>query len=86
MHVRPVCACITNKHTWVAHRIFTRRAFDLHRGVRTSVVLSAFRAAVIVGIERAAGASFACCRISIVGGHESLARSALSDWHQHNAR
>ena len=71
----------TNEQTWVAHRIFTRRAGFLHRGVRTRVVLSAFRAAVIVGVERAAGASFAFRRISIVGGHEFLARSALCHCH-----
>ena len=47
-------------------------------------MLSAFRAGVIVGIERAAGTSFAFCRISIVGGDEFLARSALFDCHQGN--
>ena len=67
------------KHTWVAHRIFTRRAGFLHRRVRTRVVLSAFRAGVIVGIERAAGARLAFSRSSVFGGHEFLAHSALCD-------
>ena len=69
----------TNKHTRVAHRIFTRRAGFLHRRVRTRVVLSAFRAGIIVGIERAAGARFAFSRIPILGGDEFLARGALCD-------
>ena len=73
-----VCVNIS-KHTFVAHRIFTRRAGFLHRRVRTRVVLSAFRAGVIVGIERAASASFAFSRISILGGDEFLARGALCD-------
>ena len=63
----------------MAHRIFNQRAGFLHRRVRTRVVLSAFRAVVMVGIERAAGASFAFSRIPILGGDEFLARGALCD-------
>ena len=74
-----MCLVCIYKHTWVAHHIFTRRAGFLHLGVRTSVVLSAFRAGVIIGIERAAGASFAFARISVFGGDEFLAHSALCD-------
>ena len=59
MHVHRVCSRITNKHTWFAYRIFTGRAFVLHAAVRTSVVLSAFLAGVMLGVERAAGAIFA---------------------------
>ena len=69
----------TNKHTCVAHRIFTRRAGFLRRRVRTRVVPSAFRAGVIVGVERAASARFAFSRISILGGDEFLARDTLCD-------
>ena len=69
----------TNEQTWVAHRIFTRRAGFLHRRVRTRVVLSALRAGVIVGIERAASTSFAFSRISILDREEFLARGALCD-------
>ena len=67
------------KHTFVAHRISTRRAGFLHRRVRARVVLSAFRAGVIVGVERAVGASFAFGRASVLGGDEFLARAALCD-------
>ena len=78
-HKRHVCVSrvYLYAHTWVTHRIFTRRASFLHRGVRTRVVSSAFRAAVIVGIERAAGASFAFARFSVFAGDEFLARRAL---------
>ena len=76
----------TNKQTWVAHRIFTRRAVFLHTAVRTSVVLSAFNTGVVFSIERAGAASFAFGRIVNGLGNEFLARSALCDWHQHNAR
>ena len=72
-----------NEHTWVAHRISTRRAGFLHRGVHTRVVLSAFRAGVIVGIERAAGARLAFSRSANVRGHEFLAHTALCDWTQY---
>ena len=68
---------IHKKHTWVAHRVFTRRAGFLHRRVRTRVLRSAYRAGVIVGIERAATARFAFGRIPILGGDEFLARGAL---------
>ena len=68
---------ILHKHTFVAHRVFTRRAGFLHRRVRARVVLSAFRAGVMVGIERAEGASFAFGRISVLGGDGFLARGAL---------
>ena len=80
-HNRHVCVCrvYVYEHTWVAHRIFTRRAGFLHRAIRTSLVLSAFRAGVMLGIERAAGASFAFCRVAIFSGDEFLARSALCD-------
>ena len=81
-----VCGCISRiyiiyvyKHTFVAHRIFTRRAGFLHRRVRARVVLSAFRAAVMVGVERAGGARFAFGRISVLGGDEFLARCAFGD-------
>ena len=80
MYARLMCACIqTNNHTWVAHRIFTRRAGFLHRRVRTRVVLSALRAGVMVGIERAASARFAFSRISILGGDEFLTLGTLCD-------
>ena len=69
---------------WVAHRISTRRAGFFHLGVRTRVVFSAFRAGVIVGIERAAGARLAFSRSAIFGGHEFLAHTALCDWTQYN--
>ena len=71
-------ACIY-PHTWVAFRILTRRGCYLHLAVRTSVVLSAFLAVVIVGVEPAVGAIFAFCLISTVLGDEFLARSALCD-------
>ena len=66
-------------HTWLALRIFTLRAFDLHAAVRTSVVPSAFCAGVMLGIERAVGASLAFRLSSICGGDEFLARGALFD-------
>ena len=75
-------ACVSSSDTWAALRILFRIAIFLRSAARTSIVFHAFRAAVIVGVERAAGASFAFRRISIVGGHEFLARSALCDWHQ----
>ena len=55
-----VCVCVyICEHTFVAHRIFTRRAGFLHLDVRTRVVLSAPRAGVMLGVERAAGTIFA---------------------------
>ena len=67
------------KHTFVAHRVFTRRAGYLRRRVRTRVVRSAFRAVAVLGIERAVEASFAFGRTSVLGGDEFLARGALGD-------
>ena len=84
MYMRVVYACMqtnkrTNEDTSVAHRILTRHAGFLHTAVRTIVVLSAFRAGVMVGIERAAGARFTFSKISILGGDEFLARGPLCD-------
>ena len=67
------------KHTFVANRVSTRRAGFLHRRVRARVVLSAFRAGVMVGVERAEGTTFAFGRISVLGGDEFLARGAFCD-------
>ena len=69
-------------HTCLAQRILSRRAFCLRRAVLASVVLSACFAGVVFGIERAAGAGFAFCRICTVLRNQFLARSALCDWHQ----
>ena len=66
-------------HTCLAQRILSRRAFCLRRAVLASVVCRAFFAGVMLGIERAASASFAFSRISILGGDEFLARGALCD-------
>ena len=56
-----------SKLTYRAHRILARRAGFPHFGVRAGFVLSALRAGVMVGIERAAGARFAFPRNAIVG-------------------
>ena len=75
-----VCVCVPRVTcTWVADCICTRCAFCLHRGVRTRVVLSAFRAGVVLGVERATPALFACCRIIVCRGHEFLPRRTLRD-------
>ena len=79
-----MCLACVYKRTWVAQRIFARRAGYLHFGVRTRVVLSTFTAVVISLIERAARARFAFAVLSVPRGDESLARSALCDCHQHN--
>ena len=76
MNVSRVYSC---KHTFVAHRIFTRRADFLHRRVRTKVVRSALRAGVMLGVERAGSATFAFSKVSVLSGDEFLARGALCD-------
>ena len=67
-------------HTCLAQRILSRRAFCLRRAVLASVVCRAFFAGVMLGIERAAGAGFACHMCTVLG-NQSLAHIALCHWH-----
>ena len=64
----------------------SRRALCPYFAVFASPMFHAFRAVVMFGIEHVCGTGFAFCVIFIGLGDEYLARGALYDCHENNAR